>query len=133
MNIADQTSAATIAAATAAVPMLTAFGIPLGLRPDVLVAGFGGALVAIILLNTVPSTGDTWQHLLRTTLRRMAVTLASSLTAGYIAPAVVLGAAMPEPMLLGAAFAVGAGAQRALVFAVSRVAGAAQGQPGSPS
>jgi len=130
MNLADQSSAATIAAATAAVPMLTAFGIPLGLRPDVLVAGFGGALVAIILLNTVPSTGDTWQHLLRTTLRRMSVTLASSLTAGYITPVVMLSTAMPHPMLLGVAFAVGAGAQRALVFAVSRVAGATQGQTG---
>jgi hypothetical protein len=118
------TAAATIAAATAAVPALTAFGIPLGLRPDVLVAGFGGALVAIILLNTVPSTGDTWEHLLRTTLRRMFVTLASSLTAGYLTPMVMLVNAFPDPLMLGAAFAIGGGAQRVLLAIMQRVAGA---------
>lgn len=58
-------AAATLASATAAVPTLVAFGVNLGLRPDVLVAGFAGALVAIVLLGSVPSDGDTWRHLAR--------------------------------------------------------------------
>lgn len=115
------TAAATLITAPAAVSMLTAFGVNLGLRPDVLVAGFAGALVAIILLGSVPSEGDTWQHLLRTTIKRMAVSLASSLTAGYCTPVVMLAVSMPDPLLLGAAFGIGAGAQRVLRNAIDRV------------
>ena len=125
MTVPDPISpaAATIVAAAPAVTMLTALGVNLGLRPDVLVAGFAGALVAVVLLNTVPSTGDTWGHLLRTTLRRMAVTLASSLTAGYLTPMVMLINSFPDPLMLGAAFAIGGGAQRVLLGLVHRVAG----------
>lgn len=119
------TAAVTIAAATMAVPMLTAFGVPLGLRADLLVAGFAGSLVAIVLLNTVPSTGDTWQQLVRTTLRRMSVACASSLTAGYLTPLAMLVAAVPESLLLGSAFAVGGGAQQVLMFAIKRLSGQA--------
>lgn len=115
------TAAATLITAPAAVSMLTAFGVNLGLRPDVLVAGFAGALVAIILLGSVPSEGDTWQHLLRTTIKRMFVSLASSLTAGYCTPVVMLAVSMPDPLLLGAAFGIGAGAQRVLRNAIDRV------------
>lgn len=115
------TAAATLVSAPAAVSVLTAFGVNLGLRPDVLVAGFAGALVAIILLGRVPSEGDTWQHLLRTTIKRMAVSLASSLTAGYCTPVVMLAVSMPDPLLLGAAFGIGAGAQRVLRNAIDRV------------
>lgn len=115
------TAAATLISAPAAVSVLTAFGVNLGLRPDVLVAGFAGALVAIILLGSVPSEGDTWQHLLRTTIKRMAVSLASSLTAGYCTPVVMLAVSMPDPLLLGAAFGIGAGAQRVLRNAIDRV------------
>lgn len=118
------TAAATLAAATAAVPMLTAFGVPLGLRADLLVAGFAGSLVAIILLNTVPAAGDTWRELVRATLRRMMVAAASSLTAGYLTPLAMLVAALPEPLLLGAAFAVGGGAQQVLANLISRLSGA---------
>ncbi|MBS3996625.1 MAG: hypothetical protein KGZ67_04710, partial [Hydrogenophaga sp.] len=114
-------AAATIAAATPAVTVITALGVPLGLRPDVLVAGFAGALVAVVLLNSVPSTGDTWEHLLRTTLRRMAVVLASSLTAGYLTPMVMLINAFPDALMLGAAFAIGGGAQRVLLAVVHRI------------
>lgn len=120
------TAAATIAAASLAVPVLTAFGVPLGLRADLLIAGFGGALVAITLLNSVPQTGDTWTELLRTTLRRMAVACASSLTAGYLAPLTLLVAQLPDSLLLGCAFAVGAGAQRVLRATIRRVAGQPQ-------
>lgn len=68
---ATTTTAVTLAATTTAVPALTVAGIPLVLRPEILIAGFSGALVAIILLNSVPSSGDTWSELLRTTLRRL--------------------------------------------------------------
>lgn len=114
---------ATYAAAGLSVPMITAFGIPLGLRADVLIAGFFGSLVAIILLNSVPSVGDTWQHLLRTTFKRMFVAGASSITAGYLTPLAMLLANMPEPMFLCAAFAVGGGAQRVLLVAIAKFGG----------
>lgn len=121
------TAAVTLAAGSIAVPALTIAGIPLGLRPDILLAGFAGSLVAIILLNSVPASGDTWSALLRTTLRRIMVALASSLTAGYLAPMALLIAQLPDAMLLGSAFAVGGGAQRVLLSVLHRVV------PPSPS
>ena len=124
-------AAATLVAANVAVPTLVAFGVNLGLRPDVLVAGFAGALAAIVLLNSVPSEGDTWQHLLRTTWRRMAVALASSLVAGYLTPMLLLAVAMPDALALGVAFAAGAGAQRFLRGAITRVAQAGQAGGGA--
>jgi len=120
------TALGTIAASTAAVPILTAFGAPLGLRADLLIAGFSGSLVAIILLNAVPATGDTWQQLVRTTLRRMAVACASAITAGYLAPLALLMASLPDSLLLGCAFAVGGGAQEVLRFAIRRFSGQVQ-------
>ena len=114
---------ATLAAASVSMPMLTLFGVPLGLRADLLIAGFFGSLVAVILLNSVPGSTDTWTELVRTTLRRMFVAVASSLTAGYLTPLVLLMASLPDPLLLSAAFAVGGGAQKVLVFAISRASG----------
>lgn len=114
-------AAATLAAAPPAVAMLTAFGVNLGLRPDVLVAGFAGALVAIVLLHSVPSEGDTWQHLVRATARRVAVVLASSLVAGYITPLALLMANLPDALLLAVAFSVGAGAQQILRGVIDRI------------
>lgn len=122
----------TVATATAASTMITAFGVPLGLRGDVLIAGFAGALVAIILLNAVPGSSDTWRELVRTTLRRMAVAFASSLTAGYLAPLALLAAQLPDSLLLGGAFAVGGGAQQVLVFAIKRISGQVQPLPQQP-
>lgn len=127
------TAAATLIAAAASVPALTAFGVPLGLRPDLLVAGFSGAIVAIVLLNTVPSTGDTWPHMLRSTWRRMAVACASSLTAGYLTPLVMLLASVPHELLVGAAFAVGGGAQQVLMFCIKRLSGQPPAPPTSPA
>lgn len=115
---------ATYAAAGLSVPMLTAFGVPLGLRADVLIAGFSGSLVAIILLNSVPSEGDTWQHLVRSTFKRMFVAVASSITAGYLTPMALLMASLPDPMFMGAAFAVGGGAQHVLKMAIAKLAAA---------
>lgn len=115
----------TLGASGTAVPMLVAFGIPLGLRVDVLVAGFTGSLVAIILLNTVPTMGDTWRELGRTTLRRMFVALASSFTAGYLTPMALLAANLSDPMTLFVAFVVGAGAQKVLAAFIERISTAA--------
>lgn len=122
----------TLAVATATVPVLTIFGVPLGLRPEILVAGFGGALAAIILLNSVPGSGDTWREMLRTTARRMAVVLASSVTAGYLVPLSLLLANVPESLQLAGAFATGAGAQQALAKAVARFGGKQDKDGGAP-
>ncbi|TXH90358.1 MAG: hypothetical protein E6Q78_05305 [Rhodoferax sp.] len=113
-------AAATYAAAGLSVPFITAFGVPLGLRADVLIAGFFGSLVAIILLNSVPSEGDTWQHLVRTTFKRIFVAVASSVTAGYLTPLALLLASLPDSLLLSAAFGVGGGAQRVLLILISK-------------
>jgi Mg/Co/Ni transporter MgtE len=113
------TAAVTLAATAVTVPALTAFGIPLGLRPDLLLAGFNGAIVAIILLNTVPGSSDTWRALIRLSFRRMAVAFASSLTAGYATP-VVAGLFTSDPAMLSSAFVVGAGAQWALLSLIRR-------------
>lgn len=121
--IQSTVAAATFVATSVSLPMLTVFGVPLGLRADLLIAGFFGSLVAIILLNSVPSEGDTLQHLVRTTLRRMFVAVASSLTAGYLTPLALLLASLPDPLLLSAAFAVGGGAQQVLLFVISRMSG----------
>lgn len=115
------TAASTLVAASVAVPAITLLGVPLGLRADVLIAGFGGAIAAIALLNAVPSTGDTWRELVRTSARRIGFAVASSLTAGYLAPA----SQVPEAFLLGAAFVIGAGAQQALRWAIKQRTGAA--------
>ncbi|PHM20923.1 MAG: hypothetical protein CK604_00490 [Curvibacter sp. PD_MW3] len=136
---ASTTAGVTFIAATATIPVLTILGVPLGLRVDLLVAGFAGALVAIILLNTVPAMGDTWVHLVRTTLRRMAWALASSATAGYLTPLALLIANVPEALMLSGAFAVGGGAKPVLTFLIGRLSGkgsqslpAKPGQEGQP-
>ena len=124
----------TLATQAAAVPVLTVLGISLGLRPDILVAGFAGAVVAMALLNSVPSTGDTWQQLLRDSLRRMMVALASSATAGYLTPLTVLVANVPDSLLLGIAFVLGAGAQQMLLAWLKRLRTTVGGAdpPGGP-
>ncbi|GGH62090.1 hypothetical protein GCM10010975_26440 [Comamonas phosphati] len=108
------TAAATIAGAAISAQALTAFGVPLGLRADVLLAGFLGSLVSIILLNAVPGGSDTWQDMLRLSVRRMAVAWASSITAGYLTPLVLLVESVPESVLLPMACLVGASAQHVL-------------------
>lgn len=123
------TATTTLVAAAATVPVLTAFGVPLGLRADILVAGFSGSLAAIALLNLVPGDSDTWPSMARTALRRMAVAAASSLTAGYLTPLSLLLANVPGEVLLSGAFAVGAGAQQVLMFAIRRLSGASAGGP----
>lgn len=116
-------AAATLVAAGVSVPFLTAFGVPLGLRIDILIAGFAGSLVAIILLNTVPASDETLVGLLRATVKRMAFVLASSLTAGYLTPLTLMVSNIPDPLFLCAAFAVGGGAQKVLVWSIQRITG----------
>lgn len=108
------TAIVTLGSAAVASTALAAFGVPLGLRADLLIAGFSGSLVAIILLNTVPQMDDTWLGLVRTSARRMAVACTSSITAGYLTPLALLVANMPESLLLSMAFLVGAFAQKVL-------------------
>lgn len=108
-------------AAAQAVPTIVLFGIPLGLRADVLMAGFCGSLVAMALLNTVPTSGDTWRELLRTSLRRVAVALASALTAGYTSPLLMLVDKIPDALLLSVSFVVGVFAQKQLARLGRRV------------
>lgn len=119
----------TLSSVGATVPVIALLGIPLGLRIDVLIAGFLGSVVGIILLNTVPGTIDTWRNLVQTTARRMAVAFASCVTAGYLTPAVLLIYNLPLPLLLCVAMAVGAGAQRFLSSIINRWAPADGSRP----
>ena len=112
----------TMAAAGVSIPMLTFFGVPLGLRSDVLIAGLLGSLIGIILLNTVPGSTDTWPNLVRTTLRRMMFAMASAITAGYLTPISLFVANVPDALLLSGACAVGGGAQQVLNFVIRRLA-----------
>jgi hypothetical protein len=108
------TAGATLAGAITSVPPIVLLGVNLGLRADVLVAGFAGALVAIVLLNSVPEEGDGWRSMARTAWRRMFVAAASALVAGYLTPIALHLVALPDPFTLGGAFAIGAGAQKVL-------------------
>ena len=117
-------AATTIAASAAAVPMLSAFGMPLGLRADELLAGFAGALAAIALLNSVPTIGDTLAALMRSSMKRVGVALASAVTAGYLVPLAALISPVPVPpaLELYLCFVCGAGAQQILRAAIQRTA-----------
>lgn len=117
----------TLATMAAAPPVLSILGVSLGLRADVLLAGFAGAVAAMALLNTVPSTGDTWRELVRTSWRRLGVAVASSATAGYLAPLLALIDGTPSALLLSVAFGIGAGAQTVLAAYIERVRRQAQG------
>lgn len=110
----------TLAAAGTAIPVITIFGVPMGLRADVLMAGFAGSLLAIAMLNAVPSTGDTWREMVRVAFRRMFFIVVSSLAAGYVAPLALLIANIPLSLLLSGAFVVGAGAQQIVTSLINR-------------
>lgn len=138
-SAASAAAVATIAAASAALPALNAaphvaptivfLGYSLGVRADVLLAGFAGSLAALAFFDTVPSSGDTWRELLRTTMRRLMVMLASSLTSGYITPLLMLADGtqlrIPESLMLSVGFVAGAGAQHILARLIRREEGKA--------
>ena len=121
--MAEPTTAAatSLALQTAAIPVLAIFGIPLGLRPDLLLAGFFGAVAAMTLLNSVPGSGDTFRDLLATSMRRIGVGIGSAVTAGYMVPLFV---SMTDMKMLGldlaTAFVLGAGAQKILGAAIDK-------------
>lgn len=113
--------AANIVGAAVAVPVLTMFGVPLGLEANVLIAGLVGAIAAIVLLDSVPGSTDTLSELLRTTLKRITVAALSALIAGYAAP--VIGPLFSSgtqlvPVTLLASLVVGASAQQSLRLAI---------------
>jgi len=116
------TAAVYLAAQAAAVPVLTVAGISLGLRADVLMAGFGGAVAAITLLNSVPADGDTVRALLRTSAKRVGVAIGSAVVAGYIAPLLALINGVPDLLMLSVAFVAGAGAPQMLPWLIDRFA-----------
>lgn len=117
------TAAVTLASAAVSIPVLTILGVPLGLRADLLIAGFAGGIAAIGLLNSVPGTDDTWREMLRLGLRRVFVVVCSALTAGYITPLALLIANVPHSLMLSCAFGVGGGAQHVLAFVIRRLSG----------
>lgn len=110
----------TLAAQALAVPALTVAGVSLGLRADVLLAGWCGAVAGMALLNTVPSSGDTWPDLVLTSLRRIGVSVGSAFTAGYTAPLLLLINGLPEIVMLSTSFVAGAGAQQILPWLIER-------------
>lgn len=83
---ASSAAGVTLGTAGAALPVITIFGVSLGLRPELLATGFLGALVAMLLLNSVPGEGDTWRAMMRTAWRRIGVAFGSSLVAAHAAP-----------------------------------------------
>lgn len=113
-------AAATLAAQAMAMPALTVAGMSLGIRADVLLAGWCGAVAAMSLLNTVPAAGDTWRDLVRTSLRRVGVSLGSAVTAGYTAPLLTLINGVPDVLMLNVSFVAGAGATPLLSALIAR-------------
>lgn len=113
-------AAATLAASAIAVPALQLAGVSLGLRADVLLAGFCGAVAAMALLNTVPGSSDTVRELVRTTFRRVGVATASAAFSGYATPLLSLINGVPEALLLSVAFLAGAGAMQILPWLIER-------------
>jgi hypothetical protein len=112
----EPTVTATAIGAATAVPLLTVFGVSLGLNPGLLVAGAFGAFVGIVLLNTVPAH----ESLVRTAMRRLMVLLASSVTAGYLTPLMLSVASLSDAVQFGSAFVIGGSAQWVLLAFIRR-------------
>ena len=116
--MAEPASAATITATTVSLPVLSVFGVSLGLDPGLLIAGAFGAFVGIVLLNTVPAEGTPWWYAV---LRRILVMAASAVTAGYITPVVMSWANFSEPLRFATAFIVGGSAQLMMQAVIKRI------------
>lgn len=106
-----------LSAVATAAPQIVIFGVATGLRADVLLAGFFGAVCAIAFFGAVPSTGDTVRELVRTAARRAWYALASAVAAGYLTPLLMLAdgflaVRIPEALMLSVAFVAGLGAQK---------------------
>lgn len=123
------TATVTLVGGAAALPLLTVAGVSLGLRADVLLAGFSGAIAAMALLNTVPSTGDTWRELWNTSWRRVGVAIGSAAFAGYTTPLLAFINGVPQELLLSVAFVAGAGAQKLLARVVAQTRAGVAARP----
>ena len=123
------TAATLTASGVTAVPLVIA-GVSLGLQVDILIAGLAGAVAAIVLLDTVPRTNDSWRELIRSTGKRVSVAVVSAAVAGYLSPvaAAILGALLPatatDPLgratALACALIMGGGAQRIFKALIER-------------
>lgn len=122
--MAEPASAVTMTATTVTVPVLSVFGVSLGLHPGLLIAGAFGAFVGIVLLNTVPAEGSPWWYAV---LRRILVMVASSVTAGYLTPVIMSWANLSEPLQFCTAFIVGGSAQLSMQAVIKRVTRTVEG------
>ncbi len=82
------TAGITFASGAATATAVQLLGVTLGLRPDLLFAGFIGVICAIFFLNAEPRSEDTFADLLKTSLRRLLLIVVSVLAACFIAPVV---------------------------------------------
>lgn len=121
----EPTTAASAVVAAAmpalAVPIITLLGFSTGLRPDVLLAGFFGGLIGIVLLDSSPGAIDDWRTMLATSTRRLFVMIAASLTAGYLTPLAQALLSLSDNVTLSVAAVVGASAQHTLRAFVDRL------------
>ena len=126
------TASAAVAAAvpTIAVPIITLLGFSTGLRPDVLLAGFLGGLIGIVLLDSSPGAVDNWRNMLATSTRRLFVMVAASLTAGYLTPMAQVLLSLSDNVTLSVAAVVGASAQHTLRAFVDRLQTTLRTAPG---
>lgn len=124
-----------LATVPAIAPQIYIFGVAIGLRADVLLAGALGAVVWISFFEPAPATPDTWRELSRTAWRRSWYVLASAVTAGYLTPLMMLADGLlavriPDALVLSVSFVVGAGAQRWLARFIKRADAAPANQAG---
>lgn len=125
--MADPTSS-TAAAVAVAAPAVTIMGVATGLQPAMLLAGFVGAIIALIFMDAAGQPGDTAAVLVRTTIRRALVAAASALVAGYATPILIAFVPALDAGRFGVAAFVGGGAQpifKALIARLVNVAGGA--------
>ena len=128
--MAEPTSTAAVAftlvAGGAAIPVLHILGVPLGVRPDILMWGLMGGLIALIHIQAPPPKAGILQAML-IGMSWIFALLSSALTSGFIAPAVaiMLNAVAPiippDITLSMTAFIIGATAQQTLASVTERL------------
>lgn len=100
---------------------VTILGIPLGIRVDLLCAGFFGSLSAQVLL---PPTRVELVGVINNLVhfcRKVFAALASCVTAAYLAPIIAIMIHMPETVLVAIAFLIGASANSVLTLLITKV------------
>jgi hypothetical protein len=110
---------------SAAIPVLHVLGIPLGIRPDILMWGLIGGIIALIHLRAPPPSASVWRAVVAGLYLILSL-LASAVTSGILseAIAIMLHAAIPiippEVTLSMTAFVIGATSQQTLAAITSR-------------